>query len=157
MKKTVLVLIILVLGIPLITFAEDVTSRQSFQQLQNEIDQILIQLQGLSTQLQNIQLTPGHRGIHRLSLDLSRLYTVHTSNSWVAYCNNDDVALSCGAGCMGAIFLIVNYPFGYDHAASLEGTYSDHLPGLCSAYCRDVNSEIAEEPWDISMLCTPRN
>jgi hypothetical protein len=62
MKKTVFFLIFLVLCIPVIAFAADVSLRKAgvvpgtpFQALQQQIDQ-------LKNQLQNIQLTPGPAG-----------------------------------------------------------------------------------------------
>ena len=57
MKKTLLILLLLVLCIPVITFAADVPPGQPFQQLSNQINEIKIQLQDLTTRFQNIDNT----------------------------------------------------------------------------------------------------
>jgi len=54
MKKTLLVLALIVLFIPVITFANDVPPGQPFQQLQNQINTINSQLENLKRQLQDV-------------------------------------------------------------------------------------------------------
>jgi len=59
MKKTVLLLIGVVIGIPVIAFA---ANGQPFQDLQNQIQNLQNQVNQLNTKLQDIQLTPGPPG-----------------------------------------------------------------------------------------------
>jgi hypothetical protein len=54
MKKKLLVLLLLVLCIPVITFAGDVPPGQPFQQLQSQIDMINNRLENLTRQLQDV-------------------------------------------------------------------------------------------------------
>jgi hypothetical protein len=57
MKKTLLVLALIVFSIPVITFAKDVPPGQPFEQLQSQINMINSQLVNLMNQFQNIDNT----------------------------------------------------------------------------------------------------
>ncbi len=94
MKKTLLVLALIVFFIPVTTFAKDVPPGQPFQQLQDQINTINSQVENLAKQLQNIgnkttihdnvidQLTTS---VEKLSTQASALgvtHVIHGRSSW---------------------------------------------------------------------------
>jgi hypothetical protein len=98
----------------------------------------------------------GPQGVPGVPRDLSKVYQrFSASNPWFAFCDNDDVSLSCMAGCKKGHYLwyLDNYHFGYNQVR--EGTYNDHWAGICEAICSDGTYN--KEPEFVSVECMPRN
>ena len=96
----------------------------------------------------------GRQGIPGASFDLSKMYVNETRDYNYAWCDDDDVAITCSAFCFnGEIDSLVTFPFGYDASVDREGVYSDHWAGICRADCSEGN----HRPWMVRVLCMPRS
>ena len=96
----------------------------------------------------------GRQGIPGTSFDLSKMYVNETRDYNYAWCNDDDVAITCSAFCFnGELDSLVNFPFGYDASIDQEGVYGDGWAGICRADCSEGN----HRPWMVRVLCMPRS
>ncbi len=176
MKKTVVILIALVLWIPIVTFA---ANGQPFQDLQNQVNQ-------LNTNLQNIERTPGPQGPQGPggpagpigptgpagatgpagptgpagTFDRTKIYGLVCLNALNCNCTNaTDILITGGASCENLLTAEVSGELGwsapntYTLPAGTGAPGETGLPYGWHAYCYNSFTNTVTYPNAITIVC----
>lgn len=90
--------------------------------------------------------------------DLSKLYLKYALNLPQAYCNDNDVAISCSGDCGDGKAQIRHevIPFGWDLGSGFRYEYTDNQPGVCVFLCMDPSDGSSAATERSEVTCLPR-